>query len=88
MKAVNCDVCGKRFGPSLKAEPLADGGELWWFACEHCRYQYEAARISARGLEIRAEMEALKALERKPGRVLRKIARLEREMAAEVQKPG
>lgn len=90
-KPVTCEKCGKRFGPSLKTDKLEDGGEQWWFKCLHCGHRYEVANITARGVELRTELEALKrqgpAKHQPRHRWLEDVQQLQQAMAAEVSKP-
>lgn len=83
MKAVTCDQCDKKFGPTVKVDKREDGGERWWFQCLHCGHRTEVADITAEGVQIREQLERLKR-SRGPAAA---IARLQKAMAAEVSKP-
>lgn len=90
-KPVTCDQCGKRFGPAVKVEHLPDGGEQWWFKCLHCGHRYEVATITAKGVQLRTELDALKrrgpAQNQPKFRWLADVQELQEAMAAEVSKP-
>ena len=76
---VDCNLgCGKRFSPALKEEPHGDGVRQF-FVCPHCNQIYLVAKITARGLEIRKQIQAAKdrkEVERLQGEMRKEVVRL------------
>ena len=54
---VVCDYCTLPFESKLEETALEIGGVTMWFGCPHCDTVYPVARLSARGVEIRAELQ-------------------------------
>lgn len=72
---VVCDVCTKRFTQNLKETPLFEEGARVSFECPHCGTVYSVARITPRGLEVRAELQECTDPERR--RALLKLMKAE-----------
>jgi len=52
-----CDSCEKKFEQNLRETLLVEGGARVSFTCPHCGTVYPVARITVRGLMIRAELQ-------------------------------
>jgi transcription elongation factor Elf1 len=86
---VICDKCRQSFKIRPLERQLEDGGEEHYFACPRCGAEYVMARISARGVELRARMAELrKRLEAAAGEerkaLLRQVAQIRWELEPEV----
>lgn len=57
---VTCDECGDTYQPVLDAAVTADGGEYQSFTCPHCKHEYPVCTITARGIELRDEIQHLR----------------------------
>lgn len=58
---VACGECGHRFVTTVVTERTPGGGEQWHFLCPHCGHRYDVCRISAQGVELRHQLESVKA---------------------------
>lgn len=56
-QSVVCDTCGLQFAPNVVEDPTADGGARQWFQCVHCHDTYLVATFTARGLELRDQLQ-------------------------------
>jgi len=57
---VICDSCKKWFRMTPQEEAWGEGGECHWFGCPHCGARYVMAYVTAKGVQIRGWMQALK----------------------------
>jgi len=57
---VVCDSCQKRFRMAPQMEAWGEGGECHWFSCPHCGARYVMAYVTAKGVQIRGWIQALK----------------------------
>lgn len=55
-----CDACGHQWRPRIRVKTDRLLGESWVFRCERCQRRYDMVTISARGVEVRAEIDALR----------------------------
>lgn len=60
-KTATCDQCKRRFTINMKTERISGGGEQWSFACPFCAHCYEVCRITRRGIELRRQLDSIKA---------------------------
>lgn len=56
---VTCDHCGKKFIARLE-ETVAEDGVIQQMTCSHCKHVSPIARITAKGVELRARLEKLR----------------------------
>ena len=61
MQPITCDSCSHRFTPSVVTQRPPGGGEQWHFACPSCGHRYDVCRISRQGIELRSQLESVKA---------------------------
>lgn len=54
---VFCDSCGLPFVPEVIESPTQDGGARQSFQCPHCHDTYLVATFTARGLELRDQLQ-------------------------------
>jgi len=54
-----CDECGVSFDVDMKEEPQEGGGVVITFSCPN-GHRFDIARISKRGLRLRAELNRLR----------------------------
>lgn len=57
---VRCDTCRRDFPINLWELPVPDGGVHIAMLCPHCDREYPIARLTKRGLELRAVIEQLR----------------------------
>lgn len=55
---VFCNKCGKEFTPAPEERSVKGEAEQF-FNCPHCSHHYLIARISKKGLRLRARLQAL-----------------------------
>jgi hypothetical protein len=56
MIEITCNVCEAKFPQVIDEVPTEDGGLSLSFKCPECDTLYPVARLSARALEIRAQI--------------------------------
>ena len=56
-----CDHCHKPFPIAIKTTRITGSGERWSFTCPHCYHTYTVATITPHGVELRRQIESLKA---------------------------
>lgn len=78
---IRCDKCWNRFRQNLEDRPLPGGGVMRTFQCPRCGEEYRVARISRRGVELMAIIQALPATDKKS------IRKFQRELKGEVTRP-
>lgn len=63
-QAVTCDAaggCGHVFTPRVRVRSSRVGGEDWMFRCPRCQRRYDMVHITARGVEVRGELDRVRA---------------------------
>ncbi len=73
MKPITCDSCSHRFTPTVVTEQVtgfmesvltqrvSTDGELWHFACPSCGHRYDVCHITRQGIELRRQLDSVKA---------------------------
>lgn len=56
-----CDHCHKTFPIKIKTVRTPGGGEAWSFTCPHCNHSYTVCTITPQGVELRRQIESIKA---------------------------
>lgn len=56
-----CDHCKTPITARILTEPTSGGGEQWHFTCPHCHHRYNICRITPHGVELRRQIDSLKA---------------------------
>ena len=58
---VTCGECGMHFATSIQTNRTSGGGEQWHFLCPHCGHRYDVCHITRQGIELRRQIESVKA---------------------------
>ena len=61
MKQTTCDTCHKSFAPNVQTTHVSSGAEIWHFTCPHCGQRYDVCHITRQGVELRRQLESVKA---------------------------